>query len=476
MNTSESSSNSVTPTSRRLGCSLFILAWLLLNFLCGIATLFGLAAAGSNSRIYIMNADGTAPRQITRNLLFNPSVDYLGPAWSPDGTRIAFSANSTGTFDIYLMNADGTGQMQLTDNPGNDRDAAWSPDGRQIAFSSHRDGNGEIYIMNADGTQQTRLTNNPALDAGPVWSPDGSRIAFDSSRNSDPYRNLTFDIYAMNADGTQLIQLSNNSTAAAWSPNGKQIAFVSYRDGNSEIYIMNADGTQQTRLTNTSLGKEYYPNPAWSPDGKQIAFAGGDKNEIYVMNADGTQQTQLTKSPVAARDPAWSPNGKQITFVMSKNDITTYFVGVLASVIQCVFAFVSLIGLIVSLSLGLRVAPRKWPRFYRWIESHAAIRAVEPGAIAGVLAALIGLGITISSHSWSTGGFIEIVSASYFILVLAMLLIGPIVGAVGGIVGGIIANRFGGKTALIFVAAVFGGAIAGLVIGILPNALGWLTP
>jgi Tol biopolymer transport system component len=69
------------------------------------------------------------------------------------------------------MNADGTGQTRLTNNPADDYQPAWSRDGSKIAFASERDGNGQIYVMNADGTGQTRLTNNSAYDNKPDWSP-----------------------------------------------------------------------------------------------------------------------------------------------------------------------------------------------------------------------------------------------------------------------------------------------------------------
>src|SRR5678815_4458496 len=117
-----------------------------------------------------MNADGTGQTRITPFA----DVNTQDPAWSPNGSKIAFTRNphdDDGNVEIYVINADGTGQTNLTNNPALDITAAWSPDGSKLAFVSSRDGNNEIYVMNADGTDQTRLTNNSAADQEPAWTP-----------------------------------------------------------------------------------------------------------------------------------------------------------------------------------------------------------------------------------------------------------------------------------------------------------------
>jgi Tol biopolymer transport system component len=91
------------------------------------------------------------------------------PAWSPDGTQIAFRSDRDGSSDVYVINTDGTGLQDLTDDPAFDWAPSWSPDGSQIAFQTNRDGDWEIYIMNADGTAPTNLTHNPADDQLPFW-------------------------------------------------------------------------------------------------------------------------------------------------------------------------------------------------------------------------------------------------------------------------------------------------------------------
>ena len=245
--------------------------------------------------------------------------------------RIAFVSNRDGNREIYVMNADGSGQTRLTNNTENDWGPSWSPDGRRIAFSpygfTHRVesqggesyrasyGNLEIYVMNADGSGHTRLTNNTEGDGNPSWSPDGRRIAFYSWRDEN-WGDGNSEIYVMNADGSGQTRLTNNTEGdrdPSWSPDGRRIAFTSSRDGKSEIYVMNADGSSQTRLTNNTDADW---DPSWSPDGRRIAFTSSrdGKSEIYVMNADGSSQTRLTNNTDADWDPSWSPDGQRIVF------------------------------------------------------------------------------------------------------------------------------------------------------------------
>jgi Tol biopolymer transport system component len=158
-----------------------------------------------------MNADGTDLTRLTHD---DTDIVDFEPAWSPDGSKIAFRRGP----DIYLMNPDGTGLVNWS-NYGSTTNGgpSWSPDGTQIAFGSRRVGNWEIYVMNADGTGLTRLTDDPASDFLPAWSPDGSKIAFMTDRDGNE------EIYVMNPDGTGLVNLTNSPSreySPAWSPGG----------------------------------------------------------------------------------------------------------------------------------------------------------------------------------------------------------------------------------------------------------------
>ena len=232
------------------------------------------------------------------------------PNWSPDGASIVFvSEIGTGKGDIWIMNADGSGRRQLTRDPANDSTPAVSPDGKWIAFESDRDGNSEIYVMDRAGGQVRRVTDDPATDLAPAWSPDSQRIAFTSDRN----QRAAADVYVVNLDGTGLARVTSDLTnwAPQFSPDGRQIAL----QVNQDVWLIELATQVRTRLT---VSPAHGMNPTWSPDGRRLAFVStrNRKAEILVMNADGSAVEVLVTMPLgAAIDPRWSPKGDQIAFV-----------------------------------------------------------------------------------------------------------------------------------------------------------------
>ncbi|RJQ39928.1 MAG: DUF5050 domain-containing protein [Dehalococcoidia bacterium] len=233
--------------------------------------------------LFTINDDGTRKVSLT-------DLRAYEPAWSPNGSKIAFQSWENDLPEIYMMDADGSNLVRLTDNSAYDDYPAWSPDGSKIVFVSDRDGNNEIYVMNADGSNQRRLTNSPESDTFPVWSPDGTKILFQSDRSGR-------GIYVMNSDGTSVSKLTANSYSTnhpSWSSDGSKIAFHGFRDSDeAEIYIMNRDGSNIIRLTNNTTN-DY--SPYWMP-----RKAGVEVNEDSIIIPDASRLKDLTAQEVTSR-------------------------------------------------------------------------------------------------------------------------------------------------------------------------------
>ncbi len=265
-----------------------------------------------NADIYIMDADGGQPVNIT-----NSESQDFEPTWSPDGTRLAFSSIADRAGDIYVISASGGDRQQLTDHPAIDSTPRWSPDGSLISFYSARSqGEGFMWLMIPDGTDArvVPLTQDPSDPETPCravtpfsWLPDSQRLLFQGSRADTN----AVQVCAVNIDGSdvEVIRSDNDAMniAPAASPDGSRVAFASDRDGEDlEIYVVDTDGGNLRRLTDSSSRDA---QPTWSPDGQWIAFTSTRDAgfEVYIMRADGSDLRRLTDNQAIDGDPAWSP-------------------------------------------------------------------------------------------------------------------------------------------------------------------------
>ncbi len=249
-----------------------------------------------NFAIYIVGVDGLGLRRLTFSY-----GDDSEPAWSSDDSKIVFVRGYDGTSEghanqsicaseIYVVNIPNLvsggvevgGEVPLTGGQGG-TDPAWSPDGTRIAFSSYRDGNYEIYTMNPDGSDVIRLTNTETAEGEPAWSPDGGSIAYAAhlvrgeqgcgwigtpispgSIETDVETPGIYVIY-LGRNRRWRVSTGNGVTDPTWSPDGTRVAFVNIYIGDGQLYTVDVASGLQTQLT---FDPTYKSSPSWSSAGK----------------------------------------------------------------------------------------------------------------------------------------------------------------------------------------------------------------
>jgi len=256
--------------------------------------------------------EGGVPTQITFGLTTNGLMEQKGPAWSLDGTLIAFTSNREGNNDVFVVPSEGGVETQLTTHNANDRLPRWSPDGKRIAFTSNRNNSHDVYTISLENRSITTVIQDDHDNEDAQWSPDGSKIACISRRGNYYYNH---DILVAPSTGGEFINVTDspdsNDFSPDWSPDSRKIAFVSDRDGYENIYIISADGTDLMQLTK---GKFDLGQPRWSPDGKMIAYIKNNVGdlELWAVPSKGGESKAISKIEGIHIWPTWAPDGKYL--------------------------------------------------------------------------------------------------------------------------------------------------------------------
>ena len=252
--------------------------------------------------------DSVAPRQ---------ALGIMTPVLSPDGQQIAFAALG----DLWLMPIDGA-PRRLTNDRFVDIDPAWSPDGTRLAFASDRAGTLDLWVRDLDTGRDRRLTQDSTAQTTPVWSPNGRLIAFKD--NTGAYSTVTVEAGTVTAVHAPLVRAG----APTWGPSGRLLATTvlqpyssRYREGTSQLLLFSLDGDDDRAVVpveHRSVGKRQSDGPVWSPDGTLMAFVMGGSLHVLPVSPSG-QPTgpprQLTDD--VAESPSWSGDSGSLLYQSS---------------------------------------------------------------------------------------------------------------------------------------------------------------
>jgi TolB protein len=247
--------------------------------------------------LHVADADG-----FNSQFILAHREPIISPAWSPDGTRIAYVSFEQGRSIVFIHNlVDGTRRV-LASYEGINSAPAWAPDGKRLALALSKDGVSQIYIIDDDGGGLVRLTNSNAIDTEASFSPDGKYILFTSDRGGSP------QIYRMSASGANVERMTFDggyNVTPRYSPDGKSFAYIQRNQGRYVLAMMDLTTRHSLILSDSSLDG----SPAFAPNGRLILYASivGGHGILAAVSSDGRIKQKISASAQDVREPAWGP-------------------------------------------------------------------------------------------------------------------------------------------------------------------------
>ncbi len=256
---------------------------------------------GEGYQLVVADSDGYGER-----LVYSSKSIIMSPAWSPDGSHLAFVAYEHDQAVIYIQSMLTNQRLAVANFPEGDSAPAWSPDGQLIAFALTKDGNSHIYVVRPDGSELQQMTFDDEIDTEPNFSPDGQNIIFESDRSGK------VQIYQMPVDEGEPERLTfegGNNYSPHYSPDGKSFVYSSWIDG--QFYISTED-FQSKKVQHMTEGG-WDENPSFAPNGKMILYATeiNGHGVLATVSVDGRVKQKLVSRNGNILDPSWGPLIKQ---------------------------------------------------------------------------------------------------------------------------------------------------------------------
>jgi TolB protein len=266
-------------------------------------TIFYVANIDGPWSVYQMRPDGTGQKRVTKQDLSVNRWSYFSPVPSPDLKSLLLVMQRGVNSWLFLKDLTRDAGRRITKQKDYEFDPVWSSDGKQMAWAGLVQPNGyHIFIASAKGWPPRQVTTGQWPCTHPTFSPDGREICFVSKRDG------VESLYAMPIGSEEIRRLTGPALPAfypTWSPDGKDILFVSVKDKKSQIF--KTDSVNGSRLVQVSDGSFNDKDPAWSPDGKSIVFVSDQEgnDELWVMDRDGQGRKRLTFNHAQSRHPSW---------------------------------------------------------------------------------------------------------------------------------------------------------------------------
>jgi len=249
-------------------------------------------------KLIVADSDG-----YNEQTVLDQSETIMSPAWSPDGSHLAYVSFETGHAVVYVQSLYTRQRMVLADFRGSNSAPAWSPDGKHLAIALARDGITQIYLINPDGSGLRRITFSGAIDTEPNFSPDGQTLLFTSDRGGSPQ---IFSKPVAGGPAQRLTFGDGNNFSPHYSPDGKSFVFTHFVDGKFFIATQDFQSGQMEILTQGGWER----NPSFAPNGKLILFSSEARGRgiLATVSSDGRVQEHMFTQSGDAREPVWGPH------------------------------------------------------------------------------------------------------------------------------------------------------------------------